>query len=107
MYDPGVIPDLVRILLVTLGARGSSLEAKLPTSTVDSEIPESASDRSEKVAYIATAIRNESTLEKFVLAVKAAGLVIELVARQEEDCFQYCRWMKREQIRLHRITCEN
>ncbi|GAQ79932.1 hypothetical protein KFL_000420040 [Klebsormidium nitens] len=107
LYDPGVIPDLVRILLVTLVARGSSLGATLPTSTVVNDVPESASDRSGKVAYIATAIRNVSTLERFVLAVKAAGLSIELVAQQEEDCFQYCRWMKREQIRLHRITCEN
>jgi hypothetical protein len=106
LYDPGVIPDLIRILLITLGAPNDSRqESEKAAPNSELSIVSAGGDWYVKVAYIATALRNESTLDAFVSAVKMAGLRIELVdPRERTDCFQYCRWMKRERIRLHRIT---
>lgn len=105
LYDPGVIPDLVRILVA--GLNKSKGTQKGDTGDLAGTCSESATSQ-KAVAYIATVLRNESTLDTFVSAVEEAGLKIAVVASSEvDDCFHHCGWgwMGKERIRLHRITC--
>jgi len=84
LYDPGVIPDLVRLISCARDATGAPA-----------------------VALIATAVRNEATLAKFLAAAGAAGLEVEDLseeARRGAVRFDHHLTLSRDAVRLHRLV---
>ena len=84
LYDPGVITDLVRLISRAHNAAGTPSEA-----------------------LIATAVRNEATLAKFLAAAGAAGLEVEDLseeARRGSVKFDHHLTLSRDAVRLHRLV---
>ena len=84
LYDPGVIPDLVRLISHARDPAGAPAEA-----------------------LIATAVRNEATLAKFLAAAGAAGLEVEDLseeARGGDVKFDHHLTLSRDAVRLHRLV---
>ena len=84
LYDPGVIPDLVRLISHARDPAGAPAEA-----------------------LIATAVRNEATLAKFLAAAGAASLEVEDLseeARGGDVKFDHHLTLSRDAVRLHRLV---
>eukprot|EP00899_Mesostigma_viride_P005176 jgi/Mesvir1/1465/Mv14450-RA.1 len=87
LYDPAVIPHIVRIMQLVLSLR--NFAGKLPA-----------------VAYIATALRNVATLDEFVKAAEDAGLCVAEVSQVLGIVpgWLHHPTLDRSRIRIHRFV---